>query len=56
LSYKTQFGIKVEEYIGGFTYVLDKKAASRNERKQKVLGALRKVKYGGKRMINKIRK
>ena len=56
LSYKTQFGIKVEEYIGGFTYVLDKKAVSRNERKQKVLGALRKVKYGGKRVISKIRK
>jgi hypothetical protein len=56
LSYKSQFGIKVEEYIGGFTYVLDKKAVAKNERKQKVLGALRKVKYGGKRIVNKIRK
>lgn len=56
LSYKSQFGIKIEEYIGGFTYVLDKKAVAKNERKQKVLGALRKVKYGGKRIVNKIRK
>lgn len=56
LSYKSQFGIKVEEYIGGFTYVLNEKAVAKNERKQKVLGVLRKVKYGGKRVINKIRK
>jgi len=56
LRFKSQFGIKVEEYLGEFSIVLNKKAYARDMRKEKVLGALRKVKYGGKRLVEKIRR
>lgn len=56
LRFKAQFGITIEEYIGEFSLVLDEKAYAKVQRKEKVLGALRKVKYGGKRLLGKIRK
>lgn len=56
LRFKAQFNVNIEEYVGEFSCVLDEKAYAADQRKQKVLGALRKVKYGGKRLINKIRK
>ncbi len=56
LRFKAQFGITVEEYIGEFSIVLDKEAYARDERKQKVLGMLRDIKYGGRRLLMKVRK
>lgn len=56
LRFKAQFNVNIEEYIGEFSCVLNEKAYAIDQKKEKVLGALRKVKYGSKRLLNKIRK
>ena len=56
LRFKAQFGINVEEYIGEFGIVLDGKRYASDQRREKVLGTLRKAKYAGKRLIGKLRK
>ena len=49
LRFKGHFGIFVEEYVGGFKIVLDKKAYAKANRKKKLMGGLRKI----KRLIKK---
>ena len=55
LRFKAQFGITVEEYVGEFSVVLNEKAYARDNRKQKVLGVLRAIKYNSWRIMRKTR-
>ncbi len=56
LEFKNGFGVKIEEYVGGFLVILDGDAYAKQLRKKKVLGALRKIKHDSRSLINKIKK
>ena len=44
LEFKSGFGVKVEEYIGGFKYIVDAKAYRKQEMKRLIRGAGSKIK------------
>ncbi len=56
LEFKSGFGVVIEEYIGGFRYILDEKKYKMRQLRDGVLGFARKVKHDGADLITKLKK
>lgn len=56
LEFKSGFGVVIEEYVGGFSLILDPKRYKRRQMKDGVLNFARKVKRDGENLVGKLKK
>lgn len=56
LEFKSGFGVVIEEYVGGFSLILDPKRYKRRQMKDGALNFARKVKRDGENLVGKLKK
>ena len=56
LEFKSGFGVVIEEYVGGFSLILDPKRYKRWQMKDGALNFARKMKRDGENLVGKLKK